>query len=748
MIQIEAKGKDIFLFGRENNNPTITKINNFYPYFYVEDNNGEYKSIDNKKLKKIKCNLPFDVRERRKHYNKHYEADIVYVNRFLIDNPDVIKKQTIRICYIDIEIRKPDEGYSSVFLANSEILTIGCKDSFSNEIIQFTLNKYTDEKEMLYDFIKFIRRTNPDMLIAWNGDGFDFPFLINRIRKKGINPDLLARSNNEYIGKSIVDKYETKIGGRILFDLMYAYRKWTSGEGRESFSLDYISKYENVGEKVKYKGELDKLYDENIEKFLEYNKVDVELLELLNEKLGLVEFFDELRIICCCTFRDVFMNSKMADSLCLKYAKENNFILPSTTDYKEESFEGGFVVKSIPGLHKKVACMDMKSLYPSIMIGFNTSYETMLDNKEENCINIDDKYFYRKELGIIPSIVKPLLEQRKVITKQMNNVLDKNSREYKTKWMTQYTLKTITNSFYGVLGFSKFRLYKREVAASITYTARKIISEVHKWFNDKGYEVIYGDTDSCFINMGHKTSNDFKLLNNEINDYFKTYFLQFGVEEKNNIFKLEFEKIYKTIFFKQGKEGGVKKRYAGRIMWDDGKEVDYFYRRGFESRRSDSPQVGRDFLDKLLKMICWEIEREEIEIYVKEFTNKIKEEYTPEQIAIPIGISKPLHKYGNQIQAKAARLANKKHNAGIQGGDKIKYLYVKNSDRVIGFKSDGYMWDGYQIDYNMMIRRIVDLKVGPIFDSLGWKHNYITKISKKKKKIILLKDVLKQNELW
>ena len=76
------------------------------------------------------------------------------------------------------------------------------------------------------------------------------------------------------------------------------------------------------------------------------------------------------------------------------------------------------------------------------------------------------------------------------------------------------------------------------------------------------------------------------------------------------------------------------------------------------------------------------------------------------------------------------------------------YLYVKNSDRVIGFKADNYMWKGYEIDYKLMIRRIVDLKVGPLFDSLGWTNKYVCKLSKKKEKIKLLKDIMKQNELW
>lgn len=754
MIQIEAKGNQIFLFGRNDDKSLYCKqIKDFRPYFYVEDSEGDFVSIRGKKLKKITCNFPYEIKKQRDFYSNTYEADILYVNRYLIDHTEVIKKCPIRIFYIDIEIQKTINGYESFEKATNPILCVGCYDSFTEEYKQFVLKDYETEKQMMEEFIKYFNIIDPDMLIAWNGDGFDFPFIINRCVKLGIDINKFARRMNGFNGECHRKENTwglTKIEGRILFDLMYAYKKFVSGEGRESFSLDYISKYEGVGEKVKHKEDLNELYEKDIKRFLEYNLKDVELMVSLNNKLRIVDFFDELRILTNCRFDDVFMNSKMADSLCLSYAKQKNFVLPTVNKSTNDgSFEGGLVKDSIPGLHQNVACMDMKSLYPSIMIGFNTSYETVLDKYEVDCINVDNKYFYKQDLGIIPSIVKPLLEKRKLIAKELNLINDRGSREYKTLWMTQYTLKTIANSFYGVLGFPKFRLYRKEVAESVTYIARKIIMEVHKWFEDRGFKVIYGDTDSCFVEMNDKSVIDFVELNKEINNYFKTYFLKFGVYEKNNIFKLEFEKVYKTVFFKQkNNKEGAKKRYAGRVIWNDGENCDDFYRRGFESRRSDSPEVGRRFIDDILKMIVWETDKQEIEKFIEEFKVKIQTEFTPEQIAIPIGISKPLHKYTNQIHAKAARLGNQKHNLQIQSGDKIKYIYVKNNDRVIGFKSEGYMPDGYQVDYKMMIRRLVDLKVGPLFDSLGWNNKYVSKLSKKKEKIKLLKDIMRQNELW
>ena len=738
MITIENKGKKIFLFGRNNKTPYIKEVKDFYPYFYVEDWRGKYKTVDDKQAKKIICATPFDIRSEREKYKETYEADVVYTNRYIIDKIDKIEKEEIRLCYLDIETEKTERGYGGPEEAFNPISSITCYDSFDKEYKMF----YGKEKELLIEFISYIKEKDPDVLIAWNGDGFDFPFIINRMIRLNIEPKSLARMN----GNVFTTEHGAKIFGRVLFDLMNAYKKHFSGGGRESWSLEYISNYElgEKGGKDKYKGELDDLRKNDFDKFLEYNKRDVELLVLINEKLKMIEFFDEIRRMGFCKFEDVFMNSKTADCLCLKYAKQNNFILPSVKkNPKEETYKGAFVHDSEPKLHRDIAVMDMKSLYPSVMIGFNISYETM--NKDGE-ISIDNKYRFRKEKGIIPSIVKPLLDRRKEVKKQLKEVEYKSS-EYKVLYMTQYALKVIANSFYGVLGFRNFRLYRKEVAEAITHISRKIIKEVAGWFEEKGFKIIYGDTDSVFIEMNDKSVEDMIILNDKINEYFKEYFKQFGIEEKDNIFKLEFEKVYKTVFFKRKADGsGVKKKYAGRIIWKEG-YIDEFNVVGFESRRSDSPQVGRDLLKKVLRMIVYEKEFNDINECVEEFKNKVRIGYfSPEELALPIGLSKHPDKYGNQIHARASRIANEKHKANIVGGDKIKYIYVQTPERVIAFKD--FMWEGYKVDYDNMIRRIVDMKIGPLFDCLGWDYDYIQIRTVKKKKELTYEEKLNQLELW
>ena len=241
MIITEAKGNVIEMFGRKETGEFYKKIDTtFRPYFYIENPRGEFKTIDGKKVSKITLNKPSEVRAKRIGYN-HYEADIPYTNRYLIDRVSKIETEPIRICYLDIETRQ-DEGYSGVDEAKNKISLIGVYDNFNKKYEQFALKEFETnggESIMLSAFIQYITQTNPDIIVSWFGNGFDFPYLLNRMKRLGININRLGRGGYSYSGT------RCKIYGRILFDMLEAYKKhFTGATSRESWSLDYISKYE------------------------------------------------------------------------------------------------------------------------------------------------------------------------------------------------------------------------------------------------------------------------------------------------------------------------------------------------------------------------------------------------------------------------------------------------------------------------------------------------------------------------
>lgn len=743
MITIESNGTSIELFGRHSNKQLYSKKDEtFKAYFYVESTFGTFNTIDGKKVRRINVNSFKDLKTEVEKYENHYEGDVKPVNRYIIDRIPKLEREPIRICYLDIEVEQ-GEGYSEAKDANNAITVIGVHDNFEDKTQLFALKAYENEVAMLNAFIDYIQSTDPDIITAWFGDGYDFPYLINRLKNLKIDFKRLGRNG----GYSYTFGERIHLYGRILFDMLEAYKYMNQGAGRESWGLDYISKYElgKLGGKEEYEGSLDELYEKDYEKFIKYNERDVELLVLLDNKLKIIDFFDEVRRMAFCKFEDVFYTTKVIDGLCFKYAQKEGFILPSIKRRPKDKYEGSYVVLPEPKIYENIVVMDFKSLYPSVMIGFNTSYETVDDNGE---IKID-KYHFKKEPGMIPILVKSLLDRREEIKKEMKKIADGRTQEYKTLNLMQKAVKVLANAMYGALGFQNFRLYKREVASAITYISQKTLKETIRWFNEKGYKVIYGDTDSIFIQFETNDIKKIEEINVEVNKHMNEWVKNFGIERKE-VFTLEFEEIFKVLLFKQKDDGtGAKKKYAGRLYWKDGIYTNEVMVVGFESKKSDLPQIARDFLNKILEMILDKESPEEIYKYVQNFKDKIKnKEYTPEQLGIPMSINKPINSYtGNVMHIRASKLANERHKEGIRSGDKVKVIFVQpkepklnGQDNVIAFKTK--MPKGYELDYDRIINRLVDLKAEPMFRSLGWEYQL-----EKPKKLKREKDTIYQRRL-
>jgi len=688
----------------------------------VEDENGSYTSLYGKKLRKIILNDPKEVPKEREKYDKHYEADIIYTNRYIIDKFTKLEKEPIRICYLDIETElKP---FSELLSGKGIIQSIVCKDSFTGQYTEFFLPKFNSEMEMLLAFLYYIEVTDPDILTGWNIDNFDMPVILNRMRELKFNIETLSRlpeeKNKTYCFKD-GNYWQTKIAGRIIFDLMKGYKKLTlqTSGSKESYALDFISNYEFGEGKEEYDGTLEDLYQNHPDKYLEYNKRDVELLEMIDQKLGIIDYFDEIRRYAFCRFEDVFHNSMSIDSMVLKFCN-GKYVLPSRVRREPESFKGGFVKHPEKGLHKHIAVADLKSLYPNIMISCNISPETITNKNESNTTNISDTYYFTKnKKGIIPEIVETLFKERKRYKDLMNKEIY-NSEEYKKYNNLQIAIKTLMNSIYGILGYYKYRLYKREVADAITLTAREIINFTILRLESYRYKILYGDTDSVFFTKDNITIEDCNKLVAQINLDYNTFAQTLNIEE--HTFEIEFEKMFKRIIFSD-----AKKRYAGILSYLDGKPNNNLIIVGFENKRSDSPQIIRNFQRDLFKLVLEESTRTEVEKFTTDFRrtfHKLREE-----IGIPCTLTRKLESYKtNAIHVVAAKYSNKKHKTNFDIGSKFKYIYIVNDDKhVVGF--DKKLPDEYSIDYSKMEQRLLTNKIKVVFDCLGWS-DYNTDYSK------------------
>jgi len=741
MINIENDGKKVYIFDRdENDNPTV-EIKNKTPYFYVEDENGEYTTIFGRKVRKIETFTPHEIPRVREKYKTHYEADVVFTNRYLIDEYDEIPKRNIRKNYIDLEMEIVGD-FPDVIEAPNALTSIGCFDDYLDRYVIFAVSKngtedvkrkgntsvylFGTEVKMLEKFVSFINDTNPDMFIAWNGNGYDFPYLIQRMNKVGVDPNKISRLGKSFAFRDKFGKVKSGIKGRVLLDLMEVY-KYISYGNRESYSLGYISNYELGTGKVDYEGDLNQLREEDFWKFIEYNRMDVELMVELDSKLRLVDAIDAIRRTSRCNWCDCMTNSRIIDNNFLCQSKDLNIVLPSKKYIKEMAFKGAYVWQAEEGMYYDVAVFDWKSLYPNIIRTFDMSPEMIVDSPEEAKIIVKNEFieplYLKGDGGFVSGTVSKLLDARGHYKGMMKKAKEDN--EYHAFDILQYSAKQRVNSLFGVLK-EHSRLANRRIAEAITTMGQVLTKKLAEFAEEMGYKVIYGDTDSLFLVLGKLSYGKMyelaKELTRKINEWVRT---EFGVEEST--LELEFEKVYRTIIFlqKRGSDVAAKKRYAGHIIYKDGKEKDKIEIKGFENVRSDCPQMVRDFQEELFTKVLKMEDKEKIKEFIKEFDKKF--EGAREDIGIPVTVTKPIEEYTKNlpIHIRAAKVAMERHGMQINAGDKIKYVYVKKQpkqfskfENVVAFKDK--IPEGYEIDYEKMYDRLATGTIRRLFHCLGW----------------------------
>lgn len=758
MIIIEAIGKNFHIRGRRHDGSRYVKsVEDFIPYFYIQNTNGKYRSLFDDKLRKVEVNHPAQIREEREKHERTYEADITYVNRFLIDRYSEIPQEPIRYCMLDIEV-DDSNGFPSIIKADKCILSITCYDSFKHTFYVFVVKRdvkedrarYTyknipviefrcvDEITMLKKYVDFIRDFDHDILLAWNGDGFDFPYISNRLALLNLDPRELSPIKQ-------IDEESKKARGRVWLDLMRGYRKLSTHE-LESYSLDFIGK-EELGEGKLEKGKgglVSDLYKNNYEDFIKYNIHDVWIMLEIEKKKGIINYFDTVRRMTFSTWYDVFFNSRVLDFYFLKKAKEYGVCLPTKKrrDDKYISVAGARVIEPVTGISERVAVGDVRSLYPTAILTCNMSPETIIRSEAEkyqtNFVKVDNVCFRIDKRGFVPKVVEEVWDFRQKLKTEMKKHPIGSSEHEKYDNM-QTVAKFLLNSIYGVMLAPHFRLFTKEIGSSVTYFGRQTNIWMEEKIRETGSNIIAGDTDSIFFTLSSYEPENMvgegilviDFVNSTLNKFCEE---KFGSSQYNKMF-IEFEKIYDRVLFLKAKDGkAVKKRYAGLISWKEGKmfnEEPILEVKGFETKRSDTPFIFRGLQKKILQMIL-EIKGNENDAR-KLITSILKEEkqrilngeYNIEDIAIPKGMSKPITEYISNIPIHiAGALYYNKFFDGHIKQEKLKYIYVnKQPDglphtHVISFPEK--CPDGFEINYTKMAQLLINDKFDSIFFSLDW----------------------------
>jgi len=717
---IEQVGRaGIKIYGRDKNGKLYVETDNsFKPYFY------------NDKRERIEVFTPSDVQHRRRMYPKTYESDIPYPQRYLIDKiPIPMKKEPLRICYLDIETAN---ACLDVDTTPEPIMSVTCYDNFLKKYVTFVWREdvipktekssnhstffFNSEIRMLEKFTKFINETDPDVFTGWAVDRFDMKYIINRFRVLNLNPNKLSRENYTAIQERMQGRYfDIVVKGRIVFDLLRAYKKLYSSTYN---SLDYVAKKELGLDKGKpYLRDL----WENLDTLIEYNRHDVELCVLIDKKKMLIDFYNTLRLLCGSVWKYTFEFSMLNDVLLLRKAKERGEILPTRTYGKREKFEGGFVLTTKPGVHKGVMVMDLKSLYPSIILQFNMSTETI---SKEGDLKLGNGISFKSEPeGLIPSMIEYLINERDKVKKKMRQT-EYGSIEYKSLYAFQFAMKFVINAVYGATAYPNFRLFNPDIAKSITWIGRECIKWTKQVIEDYSpdLKVIYADTDSCIIRTNKENLEEIleirAKLEKVVNDSYTEFVKQFGCKENKYLLNRA-EKVYIKFL-----ETNAKKRYAGRLVWVDGeKKEPTLDITGFEAIRSDFNPFGQKFQQELFNLLLDGKKKKDIEGFVAE-RKKEFQKIPLDQIAIPKGIKSKFEDYKvKQAHVRGAEYANKYLGERIFAGDKIKMIYVKGvkgkpSTNVICFTQK--VPEGLDVNWEKMEQLTFTNKLDKVYDAMGW----------------------------
>ena len=561
------QGNKLCVRGYSNGLPYKDKID-YHPTLYVtskKKNSADeiYRTLDGQVLFPIQPGSIRDTRDFLERYEK-VEGFGVYGNtnyayQYISDTyPSEIKfdKDLIKRYSIDIET-STEHGFPNIETANEEVLLISMMDGKTKEIHVFGRNPYTgnkevffhhveSEKELLLAFVDFWKLEYPDVVTGWNINFFDIPYLIRRImvvlgesHAKLLSP--WGVLNERRVNTRGREEITYDIAGVSALDYIDLYKKFTYTM-QESYKLDHIA-YVELGENKLDHSEYDSFkdfYTFGWKKFVDYNIHDTRLVDMLEDKMKLIELAMVMAYNARVNYEDVFSQVRMWDTIIYNHLRAKRIVIPNKTrNDKDSVIEGAYVKDPLVGMHDWVVSFDLNSLYPHLIMQYNISPETMnhdyrhiggvgyfLENEEMGGFKELDLsctangWCYRKDVkGFLPELMEKMYVDRSKAKKQMlrlqqdyENTKDSSLRNEISRLNNlQMALKIALNSAYGALANQYFRYYDKRMSEGITLSGqlsiRWIANKLNGYFNkmlgtEKDDYVIAVDTDSVYLRFG------------------------------------------------------------------------------------------------------------------------------------------------------------------------------------------------------------------------------------------------------
>jgi len=394
----------------------------FEPTLFVPTKNKtKYKTLDNKPVAPVKPGTMKDCKQFIEDYSGVDGTSVYGLERWIYqyiseEFPDDVQYDVdkIKLWSLDIETAS-ENGFPKPELAEEEILLITLKNFKTKQLITFGSRPYTptrddvnyvyceDEITLLKTFMEWWCSVQPEVITGWNVELFDITYIVNRIHKRlGLNA-MRDISPWRMVSEKWVEMHGRKqlsfdIAGVSILDYLDIYKKFTY-TNRESYRLDVIAEIE-LGQKKLDHSEFNTFkdfYTKDWTKFVDYNLVDVDLVDRLEEKMKLIDLVMLMAYDAKCNYTDTFQQVRLWDIIIYNHLKKQNIVLPlMKRSDKSDKYAGAYVKEPIPGAYDWVVSFDLNSLYPSLIRFLNISPETLLGEQ----VDVDVESLIKKECDI------------------------------------------------------------------------------------------------------------------------------------------------------------------------------------------------------------------------------------------------------------------------------------------------------------------------------------------------------------
>jgi DNA polymerase, archaea type len=534
-------------------------------------------------------------------------------------------------------------------------------------------SKRESDEDLIEELSETLGKSDPDLVFSFGGNTYDWPYLIKRANKTKTN--LSVGRDDGPARQSLYGHFS--LTGRANVDLL-------------DFSGDlYDVKIKTVENVAKFLGveastptiDETEYYDRWIGKdrpaLIEQMKeqansilrVGTDALDYTLQLSNLSTLPPDQVLAAAAGFR--------VDSYLMMEAHKLGELIPSREELNIIPYKGAIVLEPSVGLHDKVAVLDFSAMYPSLMVKYNISPDTLVEQGGDDVFEVPEvgHHFRKSPPGFYKIVLSQLIASRQAAKREAAKTL-RGTPEHKILKAREKATKVITNATYGYAGWAGSRWYSREVAESAAALGRDTLNKSINLAKDLGLKVLYGDTDSVFVEYDERL----------VNQFIKEIEKKLGLE-------INLGQAYKRILFTE-----AKKKYAG--LSEDG-ELDVV---GMEAIRGDWSNLARDVQNEVLKLVLQDGNPSRAKSYVLKLTKDLESAKVPKSsLVIWKTLTKRPEEY--EVNAPHVEVARKMAKEGwpVTVGDKVGFIITKKSGKLYQKAEPHFKVSLEQVDYNYYV---------------------------------------------